>query len=410
MRRMPAVLGLGVCLLLLPGGGRPCAADAPPPPSVTGAQGPAFPFRAGYPADTGGSGHQERNLLSLPRQRLASGDTFSADVRVYDEGGYDYYFNVFWDRRLPLPGELALYDAQKHWLRDLTASTHVARREPKPSDWTPIQAPGYIGTVVDCGALSVPPGLYYVQAIFFGSLIHPPPDRSAEGWPALDDQNELMRSEAIPLTVVAPEAVGAAPREKGAHGPNPPAAVGGSPFAPQGAQGGVSSLPNPDYPFRDSYPIPKSDSWGHSGHGVLSLPIRILHPGQPFNVDVRVYNDGGSDDFFNVFWNGLLPQPGGLALYDGRKRFVCDLLRNSGGSRRRPESGDWTGIEASGYAGRAFSVSLPSLSGLGDPVRPLPAGTYYLQVIFVSGAVAPPHAFGTAEAFRSNAVEVMVVD
>lgn len=447
MRPKPNVSWAGVCLLLLQGAGATLfAADAPSrqpsagvPRSVTsGARGgPAFPFRAAYAADTGGSGHQERNLLTLPRQRLVSGDRFSADIRVYDDGGYDYYFNVFWNHSLPLPGELALYDAGKHWLRDLTASMGGPRRTPAPKDWTPIQAPGYAGTVIDCGALSVPAGTYYVQAIFFGSLIHPTPDRNADGWPAIDDQSELMRSEAIPITVVAPEAVRSVPRKNASRlrptSKTPamkPTALGVSPLVPQGMLGGVTALPDQDYPFRDGYPIPKLGSWGHSGHSVLSLPSRLLRQGQRFNVDIRLYNDGGVGDFFNVYWNGLLPLPGGLALYDGRKRFVCDLLTNSGGSRVTTDRGAWTGIPTSCFAGMVFSASLPSLSGLGAPFHPLPAGTYYVQVIYAPLAVAPPDvnmffskfirgdapsggqadASPSREEFRSNAVKVTVVD
>lgn len=172
------------------------------------------------------------------------------------------------------------------------------------------------------------------------------------------------------------------------------------------------------YPFRESYAF-APDGYPKY-HAVLSVtktrmrqvPMGTAPSEEESAVDIRLYNDSGDrHSFYNVDWNRLIPLPGCLALYDVNKHYVCDLLEAGPGSRASIGEWNWLAIPAAGYMGKTVYASLPYPS-----YKIIPAGIYYLQVIYHPCAVQPPseakyiHYDDYSELFRSNVVPITVVD
>lgn len=173
------------------------------------------------------------------------------------------------------------------------------------------------------------------------------------------------------------------------------------------------------YPFREAYSLaPVGSYFAHAVLSVTSMQLRqptsgaIPADGQ-FSVDIRLCNDSPSaGSFYNLTWNGLIPQPGHLALYDANKHHVCDLLGgNTAGSRQTIASHDWSIVPGSGYTGVVLNISLPYLSD-----RVIPPGKYFLQVVYLARFIHPFSESKTSlfydsdntELFRSNAVPITV--
>lgn len=172
------------------------------------------------------------------------------------------------------------------------------------------------------------------------------------------------------------------------------------------------------YPFRDAYAFaPDGYPRYHAVLSVAQTRLRQVQMGtapseEEAAMDIRLYNDSGDrHSFYNVDWNRLIPLPGCLALYDANKHYVCDLLEAGPGSRASIGEWNWLAIPAAGYMGKTVYASLPYPS-----YKIVPAGIYYLQVIYHPCAVQSPseakyiHYDDYSELFRSNVVLITVVD
>ena len=184
---------------------------------------------------------------------------------------------------------------------------------------------------------------------------------------------------------------------------------------------GISPVLDPAsqmYPFRDAYAyVPYGMPHAHAVLSVAQTQMRQVRRGQnpsgeQFTVDIRLYNDSGDfRNFYNLYWNPFIPEPGRLALYDSQKHYICDLLERMGGSQTTIGAGAWAGVPASGYVGMVLSVSLPYPTYI-----TLPPGAYYLQVIYLPRVIQPFSEANTffysdhTELFRSNVVPITVVE
>ena len=155
------------------------------------------------------------------------------------------------------------------------------------------------------------------------------------------------------------------------------------------------------------------------GRVVLSLANPVLERGQDFQLDVRFTNEEWGGPFFNVFLhNRGAAMPASLAIFDEKKNYLGNLLQWMGGSRQRNTPDDWIRIPAGTYVG----MSLSQRAGLfGFRLEPLPAGNYYLQMVYNKSFIAPRPAnpekmlefynnFDRTELFRSNTLKVQLVD
>ena len=64
------------------------------------------------------------------------------DIRLYnDSGDLQNFYNLYWNRFIPLPGCLALYDANKHYVCDLLDNSESGSATGiGPGAWFPIPA------------------------------------------------------------------------------------------------------------------------------------------------------------------------------------------------------------------------------------------------------------------------------
>ena len=156
------------------------------------------------------------------------------------------------------------------------------------------------------------------------------------------------------------------------------------------------------------------------GHALLSAPAAVKL-GEKFDIDIRFYNNGGGEYFYNPFFNRLIPLPAQLAIFDSEKKYLGDLIAWQGGSQVGVSASCWTSIPSGGYVGirlRSFTAGyIPSL----PPPRKFGAGDYYLQMIYYKvftlanpartadekGAVADFYRnFDRTELFRSDIVQI----
>jgi len=172
---------------------------------------------------------------------------------------------------------------------------------------------------------------------------------------------------------------------------------------------------------------------GSSCRGFASLSVKDprLVLGTVFSADIRFTNKGGGAHFYNPFFCRLLPLPAEMAIYDGKKRYIGDLLSWQGGSRKSVASDDWRFIPSESYVGTSLSLRagyVPNTS-YGVKSNPLPPGEYYIQMVYYKAFVSsrpdrlignPPkqekqllrefrRTFSRDELFRSNAVKILFV-
>jgi hypothetical protein len=171
---------------------------------------------------------------------------------------------------------------------------------------------------------------------------------------------------------------------------------------------------------------PQTDlnSGSYKGIATITVSEETLAIGEEFDVDVR-FNCAGGLYFYNPFFNSLIPAPAKLAIFDASKAYVGDLLRRTGGSAARPGLSNWTVIPGNSYVGTKLRFKCGHVPGRFDTIgNELPAGTYYLQMIYNGRfASAPPirdleteisgeslahweKVFDSKDLFRSNVVTI----
>ena len=149
---------------------------------------------------------------------------------------------------------------------------------------------------------------------------------------------------------------------------------------------------------------------------MLELKDQQLKRDETYSVEYTFYVTNSSYDVYNWQFNGLLPLPGQLALYNEKKEYVGDLLSWQGGSQRTPSDGDWTFLYGGSHVGSSLGVRFGRVS------EKLPVGTYYIQLILYNAFLSPNpqrilgkpidfyKSFDRSELCRSNAIKLDVVD
>jgi hypothetical protein len=185
-----------------------------------------------------------------------------------------------------------------------------------------------------------------------------------------------------------------------------------------------------DIPF-----VEKSDlnRGSRRGYATLTLNQTTLKLGERFSADIRFTNTSGGDCFYNPLFSRLTFLPARLAIFDSRKAYLGDLLLWEGGSWRGPSAMDWQWVPGDCYVGTIIGhLTAGYVPGTESGVlgHPLPAGEYYLQVIYFNAFIAgnpermgsnplkdlPIHLaefqknFDRGELFRSNVVRVVFAE
>ncbi len=162
------------------------------------------------------------------------------------------------------------------------------------------------------------------------------------------------------------------------------------------------------------------DSGSSRGHCILEVAETTVESAKPLTLEVRFFNTSGGQNFYNPFFNSLVPLPAQLVLYDTDKKCLGDLLIDrQNGSHRRVSAFDWTYI--------------PSLCNVGSSLKVIlqghPPGDYYLQLVYCKAFLAQEPTvttthdekelqdrenefskhFDHAELFRSNVVKITII-
>jgi hypothetical protein len=129
-------------------------------------------------------------------------------------GSYAVY-NWQFNRLLALPGQLAIYDADKRYLGDLIAFRSGSRRGLEEEDWSFLYGESYLGKPIDFRVDHIwnskydvdllPVGTYYVQLVMSKVFFSLNPFRTFGDKPDFYetfDRSELCRSNAIRIEIV----------------------------------------------------------------------------------------------------------------------------------------------------------------------------------------------------------------
>ena len=156
--------------------------------------------------------HRGHAVLSVEKQEIVAGERFSVDIRFVNDSGGWFFYNPFFSRLLPVPGELVLYDSDHKYVKGFLDFKGGSRRGVKSSDWVLIPSGSYVGTRA-CSARIEKAGTYYLQMVYYKVFISPRPDRLQGNPPKTESERiqefykdfsreELFRSNVVKITVV----------------------------------------------------------------------------------------------------------------------------------------------------------------------------------------------------------------
>jgi hypothetical protein len=182
-----------------------------------------YPAKAAYPLKSGNSIIQGWAVLSITGQDFRAYDRAFFEIRFYSStsGGGGSLYNPCFDPTLPYPAALAVFDAENRYVGDYLSLFSHSHRVIGPAAWTSVPAGSVIGGVIQQIAgwvpapgenrvkKALPPGTYYVQAIFYNAFIgfdsrvprRFSPEDSAE-MNGHFDKSELFRSNAVEIHII----------------------------------------------------------------------------------------------------------------------------------------------------------------------------------------------------------------
>ncbi len=126
------------------------------------------------------------------------------------------------------------------------------------------------------------------------------------------------------------------------------------------------------------------------GYATITLDNTRVKIGEKFTVHLRFYSNT-NNDFFNPFFQPLRPMPACLVLYDQQHNYLGTLMDTATISARRTvRASDWCYIPAGSFIGTPLGPFIAG-NGLNAIImkHSLPAGDYYLQVVYFKAFVAP---------------------
>jgi len=176
------------------------------------------------------------------------------------------------------------------------------------------------------------------------------------------------------------------------------------------------------------------DYGSYRGHASITAGTSVVKLGEEYKVLVQFFNDGGSNQFFNPDFNGLVPIPACPVIYDANKKYIGKLWGPQCGSARGIGKWDWKLVPTGSHVDTTLSFKAEYIiSAAYDGIQlPLSAGEYYLQVIYFKAFVSPKpvdldsdnpsieemtrerafydNFFDRSELFRSNVIKIHFVD
>jgi len=153
-------------------------------------------------------GEQGHATITMKQPRLRLGETSSVNYTFYNTRSSYWVYNWNFISLVPLPGQLAIYDAEKRYLGDLIRFTGGSRTLVGSNNWLFLNEGSHVGTSIRFtvgyipGARNrLPPGRYFIQLILAGAFFSNP---QQVRW---DSKAAILNSEAIRSNVIAIEVV-----------------------------------------------------------------------------------------------------------------------------------------------------------------------------------------------------------
>lgn len=166
----------------------------------------SFTFKPGYPLEMGT--HKGSAILSSRSPVNNQQDVFTLDICFVNKSGGDYFFNPFFNQLLPLPAQVALFDQNGNYIKDMVDRIHGSHRVIDQNSWTWIPDDSYVGAPLRVTFANIPDGKYSLQVIYyrrFVSRYQTAQSLSEHAWESNDNPDfstsELFRSNVISVIV-----------------------------------------------------------------------------------------------------------------------------------------------------------------------------------------------------------------
>lgn len=164
-----------------------------------------YPFKSNY--------SQGKVEISLDQTVLQKGERYYIDYKFTNTGGGYSIYNWQFMEGIGLPGQLAIYDADKNYIGDLSAVFFVSRGRAQLTDWIYLRGGSYVGKSLGFRVPmtkhmlgeSLPSGTYYLQLIIYKVFVSERPYLNEEVVQDLRqnfDRSELCRSNVIKVVIV----------------------------------------------------------------------------------------------------------------------------------------------------------------------------------------------------------------
>jgi hypothetical protein len=192
-------------------------------PEVPLPRAPTFAYRDAYSLEYGFS-HRGEAKLDVSDAELPIGEKFTIELRFVCNGGSNWFYNPFFSGLAPYPAAIIVYDAEKNYVGDYLYLIGGSRTRPSSRDWIYVlgsngtigaefqRIAGRVpGTRSASRATPLPPGTYYLQAVYFNAFIGLnresntlyAPERTDELMRHFDT-NELFRSNVVEIKLLPP--------------------------------------------------------------------------------------------------------------------------------------------------------------------------------------------------------------
>ena len=163
------------------------------------------------------SGERGYAKLSFDDGKPRRGERYIVEYSFYNTSGSYWVYNCFFNRLIPLPGQLAIYDSNKEYIGDLLRFEGGSQKGVADGDWLFLYGGSHVGTNIgfragyvpltkfgSMGSL-LPAGRYYIQLILYKAFLSTNPSHLLGDKPDFYktfDRSEVIRSNAIQIEII----------------------------------------------------------------------------------------------------------------------------------------------------------------------------------------------------------------
>jgi len=160
------------------------------------------------------SGEQGRLEIAIKDTTLRRGEWSVVDYTFFNTNGSYWIYNWQFISLIPLPGQLALYDSEKHYVGDLIQWEGGSRKGVGDDDWLFLYGASRVGKGIRFKVGYVPltqygigrllaPGKYFIQLILYKAFFSTNPSQIiGEPKPNFYDTAEGIRSNVLAVDLV----------------------------------------------------------------------------------------------------------------------------------------------------------------------------------------------------------------